>query len=139
MDSNQLKTEGTNIPEQNKDVVLDDWNKLKAHKIATGNFYTGPFATARGNPDFGKIPLITKYLFLIVTIYFIINKNYKYTIYALLCYCVGSILNAIRFYYVDSLASTGEDYKYLKSVVTDNIIGATLAFLGIIYIFFKKK
>lgn len=139
MDSKQIKTEGTNIPEQDRNAILDDWEKLKAHKIATGTFYTGPFATERGNPNFGKIPIVTKYLFLIVILYFIINRNYKYTIYALICYCIGSILNAIRFYYVDSLAKTGEDFVFLNSVVNDNIIGATLAFLGIIYIFLKKK
>jgi hypothetical protein len=116
-----------------------DWEKLKAYKISNGTFYTGPFATARGNPNFGHIPLITKYLFLCIAVYFAVIKNYKYTIYALICYMIGCILNGIRFYYVNTLAGGGEDSQFLISTVHDNITGGVLAFIAIAYILFKKK
>jgi len=116
-----------------------DWEKLKAFKIANGTLYTGSFATPRGNPHFGLVPLITKYIFLVAAVYYAIIKNYKYTIYALLFYMLGCILNGIRFYYVNTLAGGGEDSKFLLSTVDDNIAGAVLAFIAILYIFFKKK
>lgn len=116
-----------------------DWEKLKAYKIENGTFYTGPFSTARGNPDFGLIPIITKYIFLSVAVYYAIIKNYKYTVYALLCYMLGCILNGIRFYYVNTLAGKGEDSNFLLTTVDDNIAGAVLAFIAILYILFKKK
>ena len=116
-----------------------DWEKLKAFKIANGTFYTGPFATPRGNPDFGLIPLITKYIFVVAAVYYAIIKNYKYTIYALLFYMLGCILNGIRFFYVNTLAGGGEDSKFLLNTVNDNVIGGILAAIAILYIFFKKK
>jgi hypothetical protein len=116
-----------------------DWEKLKAYKIANGTFYTGSFATPRGNPHFGLVPIITKYIFLIIAVYYSIRQNYKYTTYALLFYMLGCILNGIRFYYVNTLAGGGEDSKFLLSTVDDNITGAVLAFIAILYIFFKKK
>ena len=116
-----------------------DWEKLKAYKIDNGTFYTGPFATERGNPDFGLIPVITKYFFLSIATYYAIIKNYKYTIYVLIFYMIGCILNGIRFYYVNLLADTGEDSKFLMSTVRDNVIGAILAFIAIAYILLKKK
>jgi hypothetical protein len=116
-----------------------DWEKLKAYKIANGTFYTGPFATIRGNPDFGLVPIVTKYIFLVAAIYYAITKNYKYTIYALLFYMLGCILNGIRFFYVNTLAGGGEDSKFLISTVHDNITGAVLAFIAILYIFLKRK
>ena len=116
-----------------------DWNKLKAYKIANGTFYTGSFATPRGNPDFGLVPIITKYIFLVAAVYYAIIKNYKYTIYALLFYMLGCILNGIRFFYVNTLAGGGDDSKFLLNTVNDNVIGAILAAIAILYIFFKKK
>lgn len=116
-----------------------DWEKLKAFKIANGTLYTGFFATPRGNPDFGLIPLITKYIFLFAAVYYAIIKNYKYTIYALLFYMLGCILNGIRFYYVNTLAGGGDDSKFLLNTVNDNVIGGILAAIAILYIFFKKK
>lgn len=116
-----------------------DWKKLKAYKIANGTFYNGPFATTRGNPNFGLVPFITKYLFLFIAVYFVVIKNYKYTIYALICYMIGCVLNGIRFYYVNTLAGGGEDSNFLLSTVDDNIVGAILATIAILYIFFKKK
>lgn len=116
-----------------------DWEKLKAFKIANGTLYTGFFATPRGNPDFGLIPLITKYIFLVAAVYYAIIKNYKYTIYALLFYMLGCILNGIRFYYVNTLAGGGDDSKFLLNTVNDNVIGGILAAIAILYIFFKKK
>jgi len=133
----QNKTE--NNPKIHYGESEPDWEKLKAYKIANGTFYTGPLATARGNPDFGLIPLITKYIFLFAAVYYAIIKNYKYTIYALFCYMVGCILNGIRFFYVNTLAGGGEDSKFLLSTVNDNTIGGILAFIAILYILFKKK
>jgi hypothetical protein len=116
-----------------------DWNKLKAYKIANGTFYTGSFATPRGNPDFGLVPIITKYIFLVAAVYYAIIKNYKYTTYALLFYMLGCILNGIRFFYVNTLAGGGDDSKFLLNTVNDNVIGAILAAIAILYIFFKRK
>jgi hypothetical protein len=116
-----------------------DWEKLKAYKIKNGTFYEGPFATARGNPNFGLVPLITKYLFLAIAIYFAIIKNYKYTIYALFFYTIGCILNGIRFYYVNTMAGGGEDSQFLMSTVHDNVAGAILASIAILYILLKRK
>jgi len=116
-----------------------DWEKLKAYKIANGTFYTGPFATARGNPHFGFVPLITKYLFLIIATVYSIRQNYKYTIYALLFYMIGCIFNGIRFYYVNTLAGGGEDSQFLIHTMEDNVVGAIFALIAILYIFFKRK
>lgn len=133
-----------NPPDNKNNVSLygeseKDFEKLKAYKIDNGTFYTGPFSTPRGNPDFGLIPLITKYIFLISAVYYSIIKNYTYTIYALIFYMIGCILNGIRFYYVNLLADKGEDSKFIISTVNDNIIGAVLSFIAILYILLKKN
>jgi hypothetical protein len=131
-----------NLADKNKidrDEFDKDFEKIKAYKIASGTFYTGPFATARGNPNFGLIPLITKYLLLSGAVYYAIVKNYKYTIYALLFYFIGCILNAIRFFYVNTLAASGEDSQFLIQTANDNLVGALLSGITILFIFFKKK
>lgn len=112
--------------------------KLKSYKISIGKYYTGPFASPKGNPDFGLFPIIAKYIFLILALYFVINKNYKYTIYILLCYMIGCILNGYRFSYISVISIEGEDHQFIESVTRDNIIGASLSFIAIIYILFKK-
>lgn len=122
-----------------KGETQEDWEKLKEYKISTDRFYTGPFATARGNPNFGIVPMIGKIIFLVYSIYYVVTKNYKYSIYALIFYTIGSILNGIRFYYVNSLSTEGEDSKFLTSVFYDNLAGAIIGLLAIAYILLKKK
>lgn len=116
-----------------------EWEKIKAYKMDNGTFYTGQFSTSRGNPNFGLVPVLTKYFFLTIATYYAIKKNYKYTIYALIFYMIGCILNGIRFYYVNLLAEKGEDSQFMNSTVNDNIIGAVLAFIACLYILLKKK
>jgi hypothetical protein len=137
--NSQNQTENKNNTQIQYGESEPDWEKLKAFKIANGTLYTGFFATPRGNPDFGLVPLITKYIFLVAAVYYAIIKNYKYTIYALLFYMLGCILNGIRFYYVNTLAGGGDDSKFLLNTVNDNVIGGILAAIAILYIFFKKK
>jgi len=122
-----------------KGETLEDWEKLKKYKISTNRFYTGPFATARGNPNFGIVPAIGKLVFLLYSVYYVIKKNYKYSIYALICYTVGSILNGIRFYYVNSLSTEGEDSKFLSLIFYDNLAGALIGLLAILYLLLKKN
>ena len=135
----QNQTENKNNTQKQYGESEQDWEKLKAFKIANGTLYTGFFATPRGNPDFGLVPLVTKYIFLVAAVYYAIIKNYKYTTYALLFYMLGCILNGIRFYYVNLLAGGGDDSKFLLNTVNDNVIGGILAAIAILYIFFKKK
>jgi hypothetical protein len=137
--SNQNQSSDNSSPTVIQGETDREWEKLKAYKIENGTFYTGPFATPRGNPHFGNIPIITKYIFLIIAIYYAIKKNYKYTLYALILYMIGCILNGVRFFYVNLLAEKGEDSHFLNSTVNDNIIGAVLAFIAILYILFKKN
>ena len=119
---------------------LKEWQKTKKIIISRGTFYTGPFATARGNPNFGYVPLILKYIFLCYAIYYVVViKKYKYAIIALLCYMIGAILNAIRFYYINALSNKGEDFAFIKSAVTDNLIGVFVSFVAILYILFRPK
>ena len=115
-----------------------DWEKLKKYKISIGKFYTGPFASARGNPHFGFFPLITKYLFLSCALYYAVSKNYKYTVLVASIYFVGSMLNGFRFYYIDALSERGEDEDFLKTTVNDNLIGGFIALIAVLYALFKK-
>jgi hypothetical protein len=131
MNLNNNKTEGEALIYGES---INDLEKLKQYKISHGTFYTGPFATSRGNPDFGHIPVISKYFFLIIVVYYAIYKNYKYTIYALMIYLLGCVLNGIRFHYINTLSPGGDDHKFLVSTVHDNMIGAFLSFIAIIYI-----
>jgi hypothetical protein len=116
----------------------DSWRKLKAHKLSRGTYYKGPFASERGNPRFGVLPNLFKYIFIFYALHYIISNNYKYSIYVILCYSIGCILNGIRFYYVNALADEGEDARFLSFVVYDNILGATIGLIAILYILFKK-
>jgi hypothetical protein len=121
-----------------KGETIGDWKKIKKSKIDCGVFYTGPFATARGNPNFGYFPMIAKLIFLIYSLHFIASKNYKYSIYIILLYMIGNILNGIRFYYVNTHVTNGEDEKFINDVVYDNAIGAFIALVTILYILLKK-
>lgn len=116
----------------------EDYDKLKAYKIAHGTFYTGPFSTPRGNPNFGYIPFLGKYIFLIYCLYFLASNNYRFAPYAIICYIIGSVLNGIRFYYINALTPSGEDAKFLIEVAYGNLIGAIICLLALLYIYFKK-
>lgn len=117
----------------------EDFEKLKAYKIEHGVFYTGPFSTPRGNPDFGYVPFLGKHIFLILSLYFLASNNYRFATYAIMCYIAGSILNGIRFYYVNILVLSGEDTEFITQIVGDNVFGVIIALVTLLYIYFKNK
>jgi hypothetical protein len=116
----------------------DGWQKLKAYKLSRGTFYNGPYATERGNPSFGVLPNLGKQIFVLYALYYMISNNYKYSIYVILCHTIGCVLNGIRFYYVNALADEGEDARFLSFVVYDNVLGAIIGLIAILYILLKK-
>jgi hypothetical protein len=118
--------------------TIKDWEKIKKYKMSIGKFYTGPFATSRGNPDFGIFPLISKYIFISYALYYSVSKNYKYVALVAFIYFIGCILNGVRFYYIDTLTEYGEDDEFLKTIVNDNIIGGVLSLIAVLYVLFKK-
>jgi hypothetical protein len=118
--------------------TAEDFNKLKAFKIKNGTFYTGPFSTPRGNPHFGNIQFLGEYIFLTFSLYYLASNNYKFATFAIICYIIGSILNGIRFYYVNSLVATGDDAKFIMSCAIDNVIRMIIALVALIYIYLKK-
>jgi len=94
--------------------------------------YTGFFSDKDGNPDFKGLGPLLKGLFYMYILFIILSKNIFYSGYILLIGAIGKVLNAIRFYYVNTLIKNGSDEFFIDmNVVEEAVEGGIYAFVGV--------
>jgi len=93
--------------------------------------YTGWFSDKDGNPDFKGLGPLLKGLFYIYILFIILSKNIFYSGYILIVGSIGKLLNAIRFYYVNTLIKNGSDEYFIDmNVVEEAVEGGIYFFVG---------
>jgi hypothetical protein len=94
--------------------------------------YRGWFADKDGNPDFKGLGPMLKGLFYMYILFIILSRNIFYSGYILLIGAIGKVLNAIRFYYVNTMIKNGTDEFFIDmNVVEESVEGGIYAFVGL--------
>ena len=94
--------------------------------------YTGWFANKAGKPDFKGLGPLLKGVFYIYILFIILSKNIFYSGYILIIGAIGKMLNAIRFYYVNTLIKNSMDEYFMDmNVVEEAVEGGIYAFVGL--------
>jgi hypothetical protein len=94
--------------------------------------YRGWFADEDGNPDFKGLGPLLKGLFYIYILFIILSRNIFYSGYILLIGAIGKTLNAIRFYYVNTMIKNGTDEFFIDmNVIEEAVEGGIYAFVGL--------
>jgi hypothetical protein len=94
--------------------------------------YTGMFADQDGNPDFKGLGPLLKGIFYMYILFIILSRNIFYSGYILLIGAIGKTLNAIRFYYVNTMIKNGTDEFFIDmNVVEEAVEGGIYAFVGL--------
>lgn len=101
--------------------------------------YTGPFNDGRGNPNVRFYGFILEQFFYFLAFYLLIKYKVKYAILFTIFLIFGSLLNGIRFYYVNLLNQGKSDAKFLDYVFYQNALNLLLGVLVVIYILIIKK
>jgi hypothetical protein len=103
-------------------------NLLKQHR----KVYGGWFADADGNPDFKGLGPLFKGLFYLYILFIILSKNIFYSGYILILGSIGKALNAMRFYYVNTLIKNGTDEFFIDmNVIEEAVEGGIYFFVGL--------
>ena len=96
--------------------------------------YTGVFADKDGNPDFKGLGPILKGLFYIYILFIILSKNIFYSGYILIVGAIGKLLNAVRFYYVNTLVKNGTDEFFIDMNVIEEAVESGIYFFVGLYL-----
>jgi hypothetical protein len=94
--------------------------------------YVGWFSDKDGSPDFKGLGPILKGLFYIYILFIVLSKNIFYAGYIFIIGAIGKVLNAIRFYYVNTLVKNGDDEFFIDMNVLENAVeGGLFFFVGL--------
>jgi len=107
------------------------------HSNVYRRFYNGIFNDGRGNPDIRYYGYILEEAIPLFGLYLLITKKYKYASYFVALLAAGSIINGIRFYYVNPRDSGQADDKFLSYAVYHNAFDTILAIFCIILLFIQ--
>jgi hypothetical protein len=104
--------------------------------------YTGWFSDKDGNPDFKGFGPLLKGLFYLYVLFIILSKNIFYSGYILILGAIGKMMNAIRFYYVNTLIKNGTDEYFIDmNVIEESVEGGIYFFVGLymlLHLWIKK-
>jgi hypothetical protein len=92
------------------------------------------FADKDGNPDFKGLGPILKGLFYIYILFIILSKNIFYSGYILIVGAIGKLLNAVRFYYVNTLVKNGTDEFFIDMNVIEEAVESGIYFFVGLYL-----
>ena len=109
--------------------------------VSTANrkVYHGIFADKYGNPNVKYYGTILEALFTIFGVYLLATQKFKYAVFFIISLAIGSILNGIRFYYVNPLVEERSDAEFLDYVIYANAFNVIVCILALFYILFIKK
>jgi len=98
--------------------------------------YTGFFSDKDGNPDFWGLGPIFKGIFFLYILFIVISRLTPYAGYILFASALGKILDAIRFYYVNTLVKNGQDEYFVDmNVIECSVEGGLFLFVSLYLIF----
>jgi hypothetical protein len=118
-------------PTQTSPVLLSEDNR----KVYTGKFFNDGY----GNPNVKYFGYILEEIVPLFALYLIITQKYKYAVYFIAFFALGSILNGIRFYYVNPFTEGKSDSDFLNYIVIHNAFNAIVAIIALFYFLFAKK
>jgi len=100
------------------------------------HIFTGFFSDKYGNPDFKGIGPVCKGLFYLYILFIILSKKLFYFRYILILASIGKALNAIRFYYINTLIKNGPDEFFINMNVEEESVEAGIYFFVGLYLLF---
>jgi hypothetical protein len=106
---------------------------------ANRKIYRGFLDDGHGNPNIRYYGYILEEIVPLFGLYLLLTQKYKYAIYFIMFFAVGSIINGIRFYYVNPFTEGQSDAEYLNYIVYQNIFNTSLCIIAILYVLFMKK
>ena len=117
-------------PNHSDDMVKRKQNQKK--------YYTGVFTDVNGNPDFRGAGPILKGVFYMFIFTIMITEKSIYFVAPLILYFISRILNAIRFYYVETLDPIGYDIFFIRMNIVENYVEGFIALFIALYILVHK-
>jgi hypothetical protein len=106
---------------------------------ANRKIYRGILDDGYGNPNIRYYGYILEGIVPLFGLYLLLTQKYKYATYFITFFAVGSIINGIRFYYVNPFSEGRSDADYLNYIVYQNVFNAMMSVIAILYILFMKK
>jgi hypothetical protein len=112
-----------------------------AVRLSAGNrkIYHGILDDGYGNPNVRYFGYILEEIVPLFGLYLLLTQKYKYATYFIIFFALGSVINGIRFYYVNPFSEGLSDSEYLKYIVYQNIFNAIVCTIAILYVLFMKK
>jgi hypothetical protein len=101
--------------------------------------YHGILDDGYGNPNVRYYGYLLEAVVPMFGLYLLLTQKYKYATYFIMFFAVGSIINGIRFYYVNPFSEGLSDADFLKYNVYQNVFNAIVCLIALLYIFFIKK
>jgi hypothetical protein len=98
------------------------------------NVYNGIFSDKEGNPDFKGLGPLLKGLFYLYVLFISLSKNIFYSGYILIFGALGKMLNAMRFYYVNTIMKNGTDEYFMDMNVIEEAVEAGIYFFVGLYL-----
>jgi hypothetical protein len=106
---------------------------------ANRKIYRGILDDGYGNPNIKYYGYILEEIVPLFGLYLLLTQKYKYATYFIMFFAVGSIINGIRFYYVNPFSEGLSDAEYLNYIVYQNIFNSIICLIAILYVLFMKK
>jgi hypothetical protein len=106
---------------------------------ANRKIYRGILDDGYGNPNVRYYGYILEGIVPLFGLYLLLTQKYKYATYFIMFFAVGSIINGIRFYYVNPFSEGLSDADFLRYNVYQNAFNAIACLIAILYILFMKK
>jgi len=106
---------------------------------ANRKIYRGILDDGYGNPNVRYYGYILEGIVPLFGLYLLLTQKYKYATYFIMFFAVGSIINGIRFYYVNPFSEGLSDADFLAYNVYQNVFNAVVCVIAILYILFMKK
>jgi hypothetical protein len=111
---------------------------LLKRKQKQNKYYTGFFTDDSGNPDFRGLGPILKGVFYMFVFTIMITEKNIYFVAPLLIFFIARVLNAIRFYYVETLDAVGHDIFFIRMNILENYVEGFIALFIALYILVHK-
>jgi len=106
---------------------------------ANRKVYRGFFSDGYGNPNVRFYGYVLEELVPLFGLYLLLAHKYKYTIYFIVLFALGSLINGIRFYYVNPFSEGRSDADFLYYIVAQNVFNFVICAIALLYVLFMKK
>jgi hypothetical protein len=101
--------------------------------------YKGIFNDGRGNPNVKFYGYILEEIVPLFGLYLLLTQKYKYATYFILFFALGSLINGIRFYYVNPFSEGQSDSDFLHYIIAQNAFNVAMCVVALFYVLIMKK